>query len=220
MQREEVWGYEALVRGTEGQSACDVLDQVNDTNRYKFDQACRVKAIELAGRLLRTVQFAFRSTSCRTRCMSHLLAFALPCKPPNAWDSIPSTSCSSLPRTSGYPIRDMSRASSRNIIDWGFLTALDDFGAGYAGLNLLANLPLDLIKIDMQLIRGVDRSHARQVIIAGIAATARALDIAVIAEGVETEGELQTLRAAGISSFKAISSQNLKSRGCRRSRCF
>ena len=43
----------------------------------------------------------------------------------------------------------------------GFLTALDDFGAGYAGLNLLANLQLDLIKIDMQLIRGVDRSHQR-----------------------------------------------------------
>ncbi|MGI8725449.1 MAG: EAL domain-containing protein [Methyloceanibacter sp.] len=84
----------------------------------------------------------------------------------------------------------------------GFLTALDDFGAGYAGLNLMANLPLDLIKIDMQLIRVVDRSHARQVIIAGLAAMARALDIAVIAEGVGTEGELQTLRAAGISLFQ------------------
>ena len=46
-----VWAYEALVRGPEGQSAFSVLSQVNDDNRYRFDQACRVKAIELAARL-------------------------------------------------------------------------------------------------------------------------------------------------------------------------
>ena len=46
-----VWGYEALVRGTDGASAGSVLAQVNDANRYRFDQACRVRAIELAGRL-------------------------------------------------------------------------------------------------------------------------------------------------------------------------
>jgi EAL domain-containing protein (putative c-di-GMP-specific phosphodiesterase class I) len=45
----EIWGYEALVRGTEGQGAYSVLQAVTEANRYVFDQACRVKAIELAG---------------------------------------------------------------------------------------------------------------------------------------------------------------------------
>ena len=49
--RNVVWGYEALVRGTEGQGAGQILSMVDETNRYKFDQACRVKAIELAGSL-------------------------------------------------------------------------------------------------------------------------------------------------------------------------
>ena len=51
LDREIVWGYEALVRGTQGQSAWQILSQVDEDRQYKFDQACRVKAIELAGRL-------------------------------------------------------------------------------------------------------------------------------------------------------------------------
>src|SRR4051812_23013604 len=47
-----IWGYEALVRGANGEGAAAVLGQVTEANRYTFDQACRVKAIELAGRLL------------------------------------------------------------------------------------------------------------------------------------------------------------------------
>ena len=43
--------YEALVRGANGESAATVLSWVDDSNRYRFDQACRVKAIELASRL-------------------------------------------------------------------------------------------------------------------------------------------------------------------------
>ncbi len=46
--RRAVWGYEALVRGLNDESAASVLAQVNDQNRYKFDQECRVKAIEAA----------------------------------------------------------------------------------------------------------------------------------------------------------------------------
>ena len=48
----------------------------------------------------------------------------------------------------------------------GFVTALDDFGAGYAGLNLLASFQPDLIKLDMELIRGIATSPARQTIVA------------------------------------------------------
>ncbi len=46
-----VWGYEALIRGTAGEGAYAILSKVSDEQRYRFDQACRVKALELAARL-------------------------------------------------------------------------------------------------------------------------------------------------------------------------
>src|SRR4051812_38108806 len=48
---QRVWGYEALVRGANGESAYSILNQVSDELRYRFDQAARVMAIETAGRL-------------------------------------------------------------------------------------------------------------------------------------------------------------------------
>jgi EAL domain-containing protein (putative c-di-GMP-specific phosphodiesterase class I) len=94
----------------------------------------------------------------------------------------------------------------QNIIDTyralGFLTAIDDFGAGYAGLGLLARLRPDLIKVDIELVRDIDTNPRKQVILAGIINLARGLDLQVMAEGVETEQELTVLRAAGISLFQ------------------
>src|SRR5690606_21524428 len=49
----------------------------------------------------------------------------------------------------------------------GFTTAIDDFGAGFAGLNLLADYQPDIIKLDMDLIRNVHESRSRQAIIKG-----------------------------------------------------
>src|SRR6478672_6095477 len=85
---------------------------------------------------------------------------------------------------------------------FGFWTALDDFGAGFAGLGLLARLQPDLIKIDMELLRDIHVSPAKQAIIAGMVGIARTLDIKILAEGVENEQELTVLRATGISLFQ------------------
>ncbi|MEO1133392.1 MAG: EAL domain-containing protein, partial [Cyanobacteria bacterium J06639_1] len=84
----------------------------------------------------------------------------------------------------------------------GFLTAIDDFGAGYAGLNLLADLQTDLIKLDMALIRDIHRSHSRQAIVRGILQVCRDLSIRVVAEGVETREEFVMLRNFGVELFQ------------------
>ena len=84
----------------------------------------------------------------------------------------------------------------------GFTTAVDDFGAGHAGLGLLVDFQPDLIKIDMKLIRGIDSSPARQAVVAGIVGIARELDITLLAEGIETEAEFLFLKAAGIRLFQ------------------
>jgi EAL domain-containing protein (putative c-di-GMP-specific phosphodiesterase class I) len=66
----------------------------------------------------------------------------------------------------------------------------------------LARWQPDLIKIDMELLRDIHLSRAKQAIIAGIVGIARTLDIEVLAEGVENEQELTVLRSAGISLFQ------------------
>ncbi len=80
----------------------------------------------------------------------------------------------------------------------GFRVALDDLGAGYASLNLIHQLQPDLIKLDMQLIRGVDRDPYKAVIAQKILELAQSLGITTVAEGVETPGELQWVQAQGV----------------------
>lgn len=198
-----VWGYEALVRGTEGQGAGQILGMVDETNRYKFDQACRVKAIELAGALFPvgretklSINFMPNAVYEPAACIRATLEAAK--RVGFAHRQI------MFEFTENERMTDVGHVQ-RIIGEYrkhGFSTALDDFGAGYAGLNLLASFQPDYIKIDMELIRGIATSPARRTIIACILAMARELDVSVIAEGIETEAELMPLRAAGITLFQ------------------
>jgi len=86
----------------------------------------------------------------------------------------------------------------------GFETALDDFGAGYAGLSLLADFQPDTIKIDRCLVDHIDGDKARQAVVAGVLTTARLLGLKVVAEGVERREELATLQELGIHRFQGF----------------
>ncbi len=81
---------------------------------------------------------------------------------------------------------------------FGFMTAIDDFGAGYAGLTLLADFQPDLIKLDMALVRHIDASPARQTIVRSLVRMCHDLGVRVIAEGIETVNERDFLHDAGI----------------------
>ena len=74
--QREVFGYEALVRGPQGEPAMTVLGRVDDTNRYAFDQACRVHAITLASRLGLDRHLSINFLPMRS--MSRPCAFAVP----------------------------------------------------------------------------------------------------------------------------------------------
>lgn len=80
----------------------------------------------------------------------------------------------------------------------GIRIALDDFGAGYSSLNYLQELPVDVLKVDRRFVRHVDRNQARTAILKTIAALSEALNIPLIAEGVETEAEAATLAQLGV----------------------
>ena len=198
-----IWGYEALVRGKNGEGAAAVLSAVTPENLYQFDQACRVKAIELAGqrmprdsRARLSINFLPNAVYEPKACIRASIAAAARSKfdPKRLMFEF----------TESEEFRDTAHV--KNIVDqyrrMGFITALDDFGAGYAGLALLGEFQTDLIKIDMELIRNVDTSSRKQAIIAGIVGIARELGIEVLAEGVETRDEIAVLASANIRLFQ------------------
>jgi len=86
----------------------------------------------------------------------------------------------------------------------GISIALDDFGAGFAGLSLLSRFQPDKIKIDRNLITDVHKSGPKQAIIHAILKCCSSLEISVIAEGIEKPEEWMWLEAAGISNFQGF----------------
>ncbi|MBF8290870.1 MAG: diguanylate cyclase/phosphodiesterase & domain with sensor(s), partial [Chloroflexi bacterium] len=77
--------------------------------------------------------------------------------------------------------------------------AVDDTGAGYAGLQRVLELRPQFVKLDIELVRNIDRDAAREALIAGMVHFARETDAALIAEGIEREGERRALRRLGVS---------------------
>lgn len=86
----------------------------------------------------------------------------------------------------------------------GIRVALDDFGTGYSSLLYLKTLPLDAIKIDRRLTEDISGSERDRIVVKSVIAMARALDLQVIAEGVETEEQLDLLRAEGCSLYQGF----------------
>lgn len=84
----------------------------------------------------------------------------------------------------------------------GIQVVMDDFGAGFSSLGLLANLPLASIKCDRLFLRDVANDVRRQILLRHVAAMAHELDISATVEGVETEDELRSVVACGIDSIQ------------------
>jgi len=89
------------------------------------------------------------------------------------------------------------RGRVKALRELGFRVAVDDLGAGYAGLTSLATLQPEIVKIDMSLIRGVDKEPIKRHLVKSITATCREMDVLVVAEGVETVDERDTLVEIG-----------------------
>lgn len=196
----EIISYEALARGTAGEPFLEVFKHVTEENLYRFDQACRVKAIRKAAQLnmqvTLNINFSPNAVYKPELCIRTTLAAAKEYNFP--------VKNISFEVTEGEEVVEKAHliAIIREYQSLGFSTAIDDFGAGYAGLNLLADFQPNYIKIDRALVDCVDKSLSRQAIIKGIVLTCSLLNIGVLAEGVERFEEYRWLRAEGIDLFQ------------------
>jgi EAL domain-containing protein (putative c-di-GMP-specific phosphodiesterase class I) len=191
-----VFAHEALVRGPNGEGAGSVLSQVSEHNRYRFDQACRVKAIKGAKALgiqqAVSINFLPNAIYKPELCIRTTLEAA---------------------RVHGFPldkiIFEVTEGERVEDGPWfaeilreyqrrGFKTAIDDFGAGFAGLKLLADFQPDYLKLDMDLVRHIDADKPRQAIVCAVVRMCEPMGIQVIAEGIETLAERDVLFDMGI----------------------
>lgn len=199
-ERREIRAYEALVRGLNGEGAGTILSAVDENTMYRFDQACRVKAVRLATELgldkQLCINFMPNAVYSPQTCIRTTLAAA---------------------RMYGFDTRQLvfeftetetltSTDHLINIInayrEMGFAIALDDYGAGYSRLNLLIDANPQYLKLDMSLVRDCDQHPAKQAIIEGTMLTMNRLGVEIIAEGIETEAEYAWCRAQGIRLFQ------------------
>ena len=81
----------------------------------------------------------------------------------------------------------------------GLRIAVDDAGAGYAGLRHVLRLAPDLVKLDIELIRGIDRDPAKRALATALVSFAAETSCTLVAEGIETADELATLRSLGVA---------------------
>ncbi|MDO9520653.1 MAG: EAL domain-containing protein [Pseudohongiella sp.] len=195
-----VVSYEALARGPEGQGFAYVKEQINAENLYHFDQTCRVRAIEITTRLGLSVALninftpnaVYRPELCIRTTLEAAEKYGFPVERIH------------FEVTESEEVQEKSHlvgiiAAYKKL---GFTTAIDDFGAGYSGLNLLAEFQPDYIKIDRALIDFVDQKPVKQAIIEGVLLTCRKLGIDVLAEGVERREEYEWLRDNGVDLFQ------------------
>jgi EAL domain-containing protein (putative c-di-GMP-specific phosphodiesterase class I) len=195
----EVFSYEALIRGPGNEPAYQILSQMPPERLLEFDQKARIEAISLATRLgiscrlnLNFMPQSLRSPRSILTTLEAADRFHLPI------DRIV------LEITEGAVIDDQAHFAEviNQFRGLGLEVAIDDFGAGYSGLNLLVDFQPDQIKLDMKLVRGIERHGPRQAIVRAIDQACQDLGIDVIAEGVETVEEYAWLANQGIKLFQ------------------
>lgn len=191
-----LFAYEALVRGVDGEGAKQVLGSIAWADRLAFDAACRTKAVELAS-----------SFGLKCRLSVNISAEAMCNRRYGLHDTLKAASRVGWPSErlifelsendpiSPVPVRRWI-ASCRNR---GVMVTLDHFGAGYAGLGTLLALRPDIVKLDRNLVQGIDKDAGRQASVKNVVNVCLSFGASVIAEGVETSNELRMLLQLGIN---------------------
>ncbi len=200
IKTKSVVAYEALVRGTANQSAASIFEQVAAENLPRFDQHCRSVAITLAQKLELPCKLNLNMIPNGSTTPQQSIRY-----------TVEAAERTNLPLerivlevAEGEVIEDHDRFTriTNHYRSLGFKLAVDDFGAGHAGLNLLADFQPDQLKLDKQLVWDIASKGPRQVIVRAIIQICYDLGIDLVAEGIETPEQYQWLANEGISLFQ------------------
>ena len=196
-----IYGYEALIRGVKEDGSLmfpDILFEKsarNDLN-FKLDRMCRESALKTAAtkKIQQKVFINFLPTSVYDPefCLRSTVKWAkqLEFDPKNIIFEVVETE-SVKDKTHLIKILDYYKKE-------GFSIALDDVGEGYSSLNMLVDIRPDIIKVDRNIITNIDTDKLKQSTYRALYNLAKESGIAVLAEGVETKGELEMVESIGV----------------------
>lgn len=180
-----------------------MLARVGANGLYRFDQTCRVVAIASAARLgMRErlpINFLPSAVNEPAACIRPTLEAARRAHIAPS-QLIFEFSEQEPVRQPAHTLKIVRHYRSRQI-----LTAFDDFGAAYSGLSLLAQFLPDIVKLDVELIRGIDANTARQKIVRAMVGLCTTLGVKIVPEGIETRNEFSCVRSLGISLLQGYS---------------
>ncbi|ARS54389.1 EAL domain-containing protein [Kushneria konosiri] len=197
LENGSVFAHEALVRGVNGESAWSILSQVTPKDLYAFDQACRVRAIEMASQLGMTSRLSINFLPNAVYEPRACIRATLKVAERVGWslDNL----IFEITENEHVTDRDHLHHIVEEYHEMGFSVALDDFGTGHANLDLLTVLSPNHLKLDRILISNIDHDRRRQNMVRHICSMAGSLDMGLVAEGVETLEEARWLYQNGIT---------------------
>jgi EAL domain-containing protein (putative c-di-GMP-specific phosphodiesterase class I)/GGDEF domain-containing protein len=193
-ETQEIFGYEALARGNlKSMRRPEVMFEVaGQTDMiWELSRLCRNTAISGMKKRLENDQLLFINVDPHD--------FTDPAFTETDMD-VPDPSRVVLEITERTAIRDYPKFRGRlkDFRDRGYRFAVDDAGSGYAGLGSIANLEPNFIKLDISLINCIDVNFIKQSLVEQMVAFANKHNAMVIAEGVETAEEYQTVKQLGV----------------------
>ena len=196
----EIVSYEALVRGPQGEPSRTVLDKVRLLDFPRFDSACHRRAIALASQLGLPVKLNLNLAARNISELNHVMMAThqacLDCGFPMENIIV------ELIETGSQAGQVYLLQALRIVQALGFSTAIDDFGSGYSGLQLLVEHQPHYIKVDRHMIGGIQQDVVRQRIFLGFWRICNSLAIHIVAEGVEQVGEYLWLQEVGVRYFQ------------------
>ncbi len=103
-------------------------------------------------------------------------------------------------------VHDLDGSAERlyKLVDLGIRVALDDFGAGFCNFRYLKKLPLHYLKLDRSMVEGIGHDSRDLEVLRAIVAMANALDLAVIAEGIELTSQLEAVKREGCATWQGF----------------
>lgn len=197
-----ITSFEALLRGPAGESPQSVLGAVGAAQLHAFDLHSKADAIALASALDLDCVLSVNLLPMSLVANSGAVEFLLQQCARHRWPAdrllVEITEEEAITHFDAFlGAVQMLRAS-------GIQVAIDDFGAGHAGLSLLADFQPDKLKIDKRIIQGVSASGARQAIVRSVVEFCYCLGITVVAEGVESAEDWSWLQSAGVDRFQGF----------------
>lgn len=202
-KRQVISSYEALLRDNTNRYPDQILNAMPPTERYEFDLESKALAIAQGAQLLTAEQSLSVNLS------------------PGALVHHPDVACTLLSQLQRHNMKphqlileiteselieenDSFFSAIEKIRSTGIKVAMDDFGAGYAGLSLLADFLPDKIKIDRSITSGIHTNGPRQAILSAVLEFSNSMGIPLIVEGVELLDEWLWLQNTGIQKFQGF----------------